>query len=440
MKTLFRPIFKTVVTTLFLSALFTIDVSFAAKSIGLRPLKHDLLINPGQTIVSQITVVNNTTEPLEAVPVLETFFQSDKDGYPTELRKGDPNNAQDVTNWIKISYDPVKVPPMSTYDVEYSITAPENAEPGGHYGAILYEPYDDGTESDGIKIQVRVASLLLVRVAGDAVQEAEVTNFALNNTKVFDDQPISFDVELKNTGNVHFVPEGRIILKNAKGEVLTKVGKIINEDGQEEIYDYIPVNYKKGHLLPQSSRLFDGVWEKPVFNEKIVAELRVAYSDIKDVINKTIEFTLNRALSVRDFTFDLFSRKFTLVLKNDGNVLIQPLGAIKIYNAFDFQVDALVLPDSGGYFKQGEERTFNFDWNKEVPSGRYKAVYEYDGELDNLKSDPIVFIIGNPFMAILMSTQGILAVALLIVIIVAVVVLKKKKKNKQDNNKKEENK
>lgn len=430
-----KTIAKTIKRSLFTLIAFTLlaatNASGAGKSIGLRPLKNDIKMNPGQTLTRTITVVNNTKEKIEAHPVLETFFQSDKDGYPTQLKKGDPTNSQDVTNWIDISYDVVIVPPMSTYDVEYSITAPENAEPGGHYGAIIYEPYDPNP-AEGIKIQVRVASLLLVNVAGDAVENAEIADFSLNNTKVYDDQPIAFDVEIKNTGNVHFVPEGRIILKNAKGEVLTKVGNIVDEEGQAKVYDYIPVNYKNGHLLPQSSRLFEGTWDSPIFNEKIVAELRVAYSDIKDTLNKTIEFTLNRAMSVRDFNFNLLDRNFTLVLKNDGNVLIKPLGGIKIYNSFDFQVDEISLPEVEGYFKQGEERTFNLSWTKDVPSGRYKAVYEYPSDLDNLKSEPISFIIGNPFMAMLLSLQGLLAVGLLIIIIITTIILiKKKKKNKK---------
>ncbi len=418
---------KTLLTYLALIILPIVSVSAAGKSIGIRPLKNDINIAPGETVTRTVSVVNNTKEQVTAVPVLEVFIGADQSGFPDQMKPGDKTNPQDATNWIELSEDQVTVPPFSTYEVEYAITAPENAEPGGHYAALLFEPYDPNPV-EGIKIQVRVASLLLINVTGNRVEESSINDFSLNSSKVYDDQALVFNVDLKNTGNVHFVPDGRIVLKNAKGEVLQKVGEVINSEGQKQSFDYIPVNYKKGHLLPQSSRVFEGTWEEPLYNEKITAELKVAYSDIKELLTKTIEFTLNRSLEVVNFEFDLMSRNFNLVLKNKGNVLVKPIGSIKILNSFDFQVDEIALPEGEDYLKQGEERTYNFTWNKEVPSGKYTAVYEHEGTLDDIKSDPIKFVIGNPLMALLLGWQGVVAGISLIVIIVAIVLLLKKKK------------
>lgn len=429
-KSLKQILKKGLILSLVLIALPMTNVNGAGKSIGLRPLKNDITIDPGKTITKTITVVNNTKDSVTAIPVLEKFVASDSDGYPDQMLKGDPANPQDATNWIKLSEEMVTVPPFSTYDVEYAVTAPENAEPGGHYAAILFEPYDP-TPVEGIKIQVRVASLMLINVTGDTNIASEISDFSLNSSKVFDDQPLTFNVGIKNTGNVHYIPDGRIILKNSKGEVIRQTGKIINSDGQEQKFDYVPVNYKASHLLPQSSRVFEGIWENPVYNEPITAELKVAYSDIKELLTKTIEFTLTRSLEIMNFDFDLMSRNFNLVLKNQGTVLIKPIGAIKIFNSFDFQVDEIPLPEGGDYIKQGEERTYNFVWNKEVPNGRYTARYEHAGTLDDIKSEEISFIIGNPFLALLLSWQGIVAGVALIVIIIAIIILLKKKKKKQ---------
>lgn len=430
MKKNLRKFLQTGLVALFVFLLLPItNVDAEGKSIGVRPLKNDINIDPGQTITKTISVVNNTKEKIVAIPVLERFISADQEGYPDQMKPGDPTDAQDATNWIKLSEDKVTVPPFSTYEVEYAIIAPENAEPGGHYAAILFEPYDPNPV-EGIKIQVRVASLLLINVTGNRIEESEIIDFSLNSNKVYDDKPLIFNVGIKNTGNVHYIPEGRIVLRNAKGEVIQKTGKIIDAEGQEQIFDYVPVNYKAGHLLPQSSRIFEGEWATPLYNEKITAELKVAYSDIKELLSETIEFTLSRELEVVDFKFSLMERNFNLVLKNQGNVLIKPVGAIKIYNSFDFQVDEIPLPEvaTDDYIKQGEERTYNFVWNKEVPSGRYKAVYEHAGTLDDIKSEPITFIIGSPLLAFLLSWQGLVAGIALVIIIVAIVLLKKKKK------------
>lgn len=428
---------KKLITFTFLSTLIfsvtAIQFAFAeGKSIGVRPLKNEITIDPGQTISKTISVLNNTNKKRQAIPVLEVFKSSDDSGYPNQMAPGDPNNPQDVTNWVKMSYTPLDLPPFSKTEFEYKITAPENAEPGGHYAALIFQDYDP-TPVDAIKIEVRVASLLLVKVSGDMIEEAQIADFALNNQKVFDDQPLSFSLKIKNLGNIHFAPEGRIVIKNSKGEVLKKIGKVINSDGQEVVFDYIPVNHTQGHVLPQSIRDFEGKWDKPVFNEKMTAEVRVAYSDIKEVLSKTIEFKLERALEVSNFKFDVFKRDFTLGLKNSGNVLIKPLGGIKIYNSFDFQVDEIPISPEEDYLKQGEERIYSFNWSKDVPSGRYKAIYEYSGELDNLKSEPIKFIIGNPFLAMLYGWPGLVVAGLLIAIIWAIIVYRKKKKNEEEN-------
>lgn len=434
MKKSLQKLLQTSLVFLMFLSIVPLQASAAdGKSIGVRPLKNDIEIAPGATVTKTITVVNNTKEKIEAIPVLEVFLAADREGYPDQMKKGDPTNPQDATNWIKMSEDKVTVPPFSTYDVEYAVTAPENAEPGGHYAAILFEPYDPNPV-EGIKIQVRVASLMLINVTGNRIEESEIMDFSLNSTKVYDDKPLIFNVELKNTGNVHYVPEGRIVLKNSKGEVIQKTGKVIDAEGQAQVYDYIPVNYKGGHLLPQSSRIFEGEWGQPLYNEKITAELKVAYSEIKELLSQTIEFTLSRALEVANFDFDLMKRNFNLVLKNKGNVLIKPVGAIKIYNSFDFQVDEIPLPEvaEDDYIKQGEERTYNFVWDKEVPSGRYKAVYVHAGTLDDIKSEPIKFIIGNPILAFLLSWQGAVALIALIIVIVSTILLIKRK-NKKNN-------
>lgn len=421
---------KGLIASMILLLLPVVNVDASGRSIGIRPLKNDINVDPGKTVTRTLSVVNNTKEKIVAVPVLERFIGADESGYPDQMTPGDRANPQDATNWIEISEDQVTVPPFSTYEVEYAITAPENAEPGGHYAAILFEPYDPDPV-EGIKIQVRVASLLLINVTGNRIEESNVNDFSLNSAKVYDDQPLIFNVELKNTGNVHFIPDGRIVLKNEKGEVIQKTGEVIDGEGQSQTFDYIPVNYKKGHLLPQSSRIFEGEWAEPLYNEKITAELKIAYSDMKELLTKTIEFTLNRSLEVLNFDFNLMDRNFNLVLKNNGNVLIKPVGSINILNSFDFQVDEFVLPDTDNYLKQGEERTYNFKWEKEVPSGKYSAVYEHAGTLDDLKSEPIKFVIGNPVMALLLGWQGVIAGIALIVIIIASVLLLKRKKNKK---------
>jgi len=80
-----------------------------------------------------------------------------------------------------------------------------------------------------------------------------------------DDFEVKFEFPIKNTGNTHIKPSGKIVLKD-ENWIIKAIGKqtISNERGAviwEEIVDYIPVNDQWGNILPSSQRIFESKWE-----------------------------------------------------------------------------------------------------------------------------------------------------------------------------------
>lgn len=77
---------------------------------------------------------------------------------------------------------------------------------------------------------------------------------------------MAFSTRIKNDGNVHVKPVGKIELVDESGELLKNVGKeaMVSPQGAfigEKLVDYVPVNDGLGNVLPNSERRFESLWE-----------------------------------------------------------------------------------------------------------------------------------------------------------------------------------
>jgi hypothetical protein len=82
---------------------------------------------------------------------------------------------------------------------------------------------------------------------------------------------LTMKIPVKNDGNTHIKPTGKIYLYDENGEQLTKIGKIsvVNENGVymgEKIVDYLPINDEGGNVLPGTERIFQTYWSGFAYN------------------------------------------------------------------------------------------------------------------------------------------------------------------------------
>ena len=77
---------------------------------------------------------------------------------------GDPIYA---STWINFgSSSNFTVPPKSERQVTFTITAPPNAIPGGHYGAIFFNNPTGNPNANTVTMLKRIGTLLLITVPG----------------------------------------------------------------------------------------------------------------------------------------------------------------------------------------------------------------------------------------------------------------------------------
>ena len=145
-----------------------------------------------------------------------------------------------MANWIKISKEPIKLQPNESAALNFTISVPKNAEPGGVYAGILFGTSPPKVEGSAIAISNKVGALILVRIAGDAKEIASLKEFSANGD-FFENPPVEFVVRIENKGNVHVRPKGTIEIKDTFGRKV----------------ETLEVNEKDGAVLPESIRKFD---------------------------------------------------------------------------------------------------------------------------------------------------------------------------------------
>lgn len=270
----------------FLKASFAIlavmaSASASAAGISISPLKFELNVAPSAQTSGTVKVTNDTGKAITLYTSREDFVAGDDSGTPTFVKP--QNQGSDVfslANWITVEDKNLTLAQGETREIRFTVKVPQNAEPGGHYGAVFFAPAPDKGQ---VSVVQRLGVLVLVEVPGEAKVSANLEKFEIGTASgskfeaksEFTTFPVSFSARLKNDGNVHVKPTGKIELVDESGEVLKNVGKesLVSPQGAfvgEKLVDYVPVNDGLGNVLPNSERRFESVWEGfgyPVVNE-----------------------------------------------------------------------------------------------------------------------------------------------------------------------------
>lgn len=388
-----------------LASLIATPVLASGQTIGVQPIKSEITMDPGEVKTITVNVINRSSVDTYAKPSLESFTANDENGFPVD-GEADSDDPQNILNWITMPQEEVLIPGNDRKEIEITISAPADAMPGGRYAALFYQPVvEENKNATGVKIITRVASLLIVRINGEVTESGNVDRFELDAQNLVTDAPVKFAVQFKNTGTVHVKPEGKIVLKDKDGNVITGVGKVMVDD-KETIVDYIPINGSSGNVLPNSSRTFLCEWINPYFAEGMTATLQLGYGT-KDpqVIEQTIDVAANADAEISGLHFNKANQLFSFTLKNTGDFRIRPQFALQIFNDFDFQVDSVNYDDET-YIEPGESREIKLTWDKNPPNGKYVAKVAFTSSILADLNIQTSFRIGDDFLGSILDSAA----------------------------------
>jgi hypothetical protein len=202
------------------SILFLIPtLSHAATGLSIQPIKISETLTPGASTTGTILLTNASDGPVDVVVNTQDFVPVA--GADSIQFVGSSAGVTSVKDWITIgSGKTFSFAVGESKEIPYTITAPPDAEPGGHFGVVLFK----ATKKDAggsLKIGTQVGMLVLVAIPGNHLEKGNILDFTAPN--FIQTGPVPFSIKFQNTGTVYFEPKGTIAISNMFGQKIADV-------------------------------------------------------------------------------------------------------------------------------------------------------------------------------------------------------------------------
>jgi len=180
------------------------------RALSISPLIFDFSVEPGDSLKNSIRLYNPSEDPVTVTMAVEDFLPTGESG---EVQIVDLSPEMEKTysliNWVKIEPVTLEIYPRQEKFISFTVEVPVDVEPGGKYGAIIANLSSPGS-INGPSILQKIASLLLLTVAGEVEEKLLVTKFSGPNFQEYG--PINFLLQLENQGTVHLRPRGFVTI------------------------------------------------------------------------------------------------------------------------------------------------------------------------------------------------------------------------------------
>ncbi len=273
------------------------DSSGDGFNLTISPLPIGLTTKPGQPVTTPIRVENSGNQ---AVRLKVSLMKFRADGTSGEPKLEDPTSKDTFIKWAKFDKTSFTAQPRVFNTVNLTISPPPSAAFGYYYAVVFSQ--DNGSQPAAAsqnRINGAVASLVLLNVqAAGEKRVLETTSFK-STKKVYQYLPASFDIKVKNRGNIHVVPAGNVF---------------ISKSGSKDFIGTLVINENQGNVLPNSSRSFRAEWGDGFPNYRVKRENGQIVSDKSGAPIKELSWSLANAEKLR---LGKYTASMTLVY-NDG--------------------------------------------------------------------------------------------------------------------------
>ena len=280
-QTTIQVIVALVLGTLLLASFYSLtanaqSATSTANTLKVSPVRTDIEVKPGTVKTVQTVVTNLTNNAITVRPSANDFVSNDDSGTPSLiLDEGQFANSHSLKRFITPLAD-VTIPANEAKTINVVITVPPDAKAGGYYGAIRFAPTTPDTGGQ-VNLSASVASLILLTVPGDLIEQVELTGFDVTqngkaNTLFTSSEGLVTVLRFVNNGNVQVGPFGKLSV--LKGDKVVYEADFNNKTPRDVI-------------LPDSSRK----WSIPLDKIDGFGQYKVQGTFTYGGKNKTVEVT-----------------------------------------------------------------------------------------------------------------------------------------------------
>lgn len=178
--------------------------------ITLTPTSVSPVIKPGGTYTGSFQVLNqgDTSYKFLAYP---TPYRVSGEDYTPEFTF--LPTAPNAGSWLNFSAPGGYMTPGQSTTINYTISVPENTQPGGYYAAAFAETQLP-VKANGVTVNERVGELFYIQVAGPVVKKGEFLSW---QSGFFQKPPLTSYLRIKNDGSLHFPAKIQYQVKDVFG-------------------------------------------------------------------------------------------------------------------------------------------------------------------------------------------------------------------------------
>jgi hypothetical protein len=267
--------------------------SFAAEpasgfSLQVTPSPLVATVKPGETTTLDLKIRNTGTSS-EKLVVQPRSFRIDNSTGEIKLEE---TKLPEIKDWLSFSQPSLSLKPGEIATEKVSIAVPKDA--GFSYSFILLvrraETIADPTAGRQLEGSVAIFTLLNVDRPG-ATRKIELTDVSTTQ-QIYEFLPVTIKLRFKNTGNTIAQPYGNIFVQR--------------ESTDEKPISTLPVNDKRGYILPGTERVLDVDWKDGF----------AVYQTITDASGKQVKTLERNPNKLADFRIGKYTAKIVAVYNN----------------------------------------------------------------------------------------------------------------------------
>ena len=259
-----------VLSLLVVSVPFSVASAQTGNQTGLAfsPPTFDLSAEPGQVLHESIKVDNLTTNATPVKASVENFVAVGDQG---DVGLTNNQTAYSLAQWISVNPSSTVIPAKASSVFNFTVNVPANAEPGGRFGSIVFQTNSGSSGSKtGVGVSQQFGSLILLRIAGNAREQASIVNMSSSFSK---GNQVIFKTLIKNSGNVQVKPIGNLVVTNMFGDQVNSQ----------------PFGGK--YVIPGAERQYDNVWTyKGILFGKYTATVTLIYGSKNTTLSYATSF------------------------------------------------------------------------------------------------------------------------------------------------------
>ncbi|MFF6970890.1 MULTISPECIES: WxL protein peptidoglycan domain-containing protein [Streptomyces] len=192
-------------------------------ALGGRPY-FPLAAGPGTTLTDRVTVTNKTAAALSFRLYAADAYNTERDGGFAVRTLGERQRG--IGAWARPGRERITVPARGSVTVPFTLTVPEDAEPGDHAGALvaLDERITPAGGSVAVGVRQAVGARVHLRVSGPAVSALSVEDVAVRRDRPLlpgtGESRALISYTLHNRGNTTLAPKVVLTARGLFGRTL----------------------------------------------------------------------------------------------------------------------------------------------------------------------------------------------------------------------------